>query len=249
MNNLSDEQLSSLLDGELDEMQCQEAIDVLCRDSKARKQWARFHLASDALHGNLPDAIDPNFASRVMAAIDDEPAILAPPPHQSATSTPSPAVSSAPASNVVQHPSSFSKRFAGLAVAASVAAMAVMGVETLYRDDSSAPVSQQVAQVNATQQSEFARLAPSQGASLATLASVKASGSLSTSTGAANTAGATIRPGVHVVSQAVPRRIDPRLHKYLINHSQQAARSNVQGIMPYARIVTYAGMHQQPVQR
>jgi len=89
MTNLSDERLSSLLDvdDELDDTQQRHAIDALGGDAKARDSWERFHLASDALHGNLPDAIDPQFASRVMAAIEDEPTILAPPPRKSSAST------------------------------------------------------------------------------------------------------------------------------------------------------------------
>ncbi len=71
MTNLSDERLSSLIDGELDDTQRRHAMDALDSDAEARDRWERFHLASDALHGNLPDAIDPRFASRVMAAIED----------------------------------------------------------------------------------------------------------------------------------------------------------------------------------
>lgn len=233
MTNLSDEQLSSLLDGELDDTQQRHAIDALGRDSKAREQWHRLHLARDVMHGNLPDGIDLQFSSRVMAAIDDEPAILSPATHNASPS------SSAPVSHG-RISSSFSKRFAGLAVAASVAAVAVMGVESLYRDDPSAPAKQQVATA-AAPQSEFVRLAKQPLAPAATLASINAS--------AANPVTTSGGTGVLVVRQDGARRIDPRLHKYLINHSQQAARANVQGVMPYARIVTYPGAHQPSVQR
>ncbi len=250
MTNLSDEQLSSLLDGELDEIQQKEAIEVLGNDDKAREQWYRYHLARDAMHGNLPDGINLQFSARVMAAIDAEPAILAPSPHSiSSTSSNTSTETSAPPASVTSidqtstsSSSSISKRFAGLAVAASVAAVAVMGVETFYRADPSASGSQQVAAVNAPQ-TEFVRLAkqPLAQSATATLASVNAPAVQATTVSA--------HPGVYAPRQDGSRRIDPRLHKYLINHSQLAARSNVQGVMPYARIVTYAGMRQQSVQR
>ena len=234
MTNLSDEQLSSLIDGELDDTRQRHAIDALAHDAEARDRWERFHLASDALHGNLAEAIGPRFSTRVMAAIEDEPTILAPPLPRK----PSVSIDHAPAAR-----SSFSKRFAGLAVAASVAAIAVMGVESLYHEDPGVPRSQQVAE-NKAAPSEYIRLAkqpsPPPGA---TLASVNAP--LATSAAASLAA----RAEMLRAHPEIARRIDPRLHKYLINHSQQAGRSNIQGMMPYARIVTYPGAQQRPVQR
>lgn len=233
MSNLSDERLSSLLDGELDGVQRRQVIDELGQDAASREQWSRFNLASDALHGNLPDAIDLQFSARVMAAIDDEPAILAPTSTTTRIDTTSPTATPA---SITRIPSSFSKRFAGLAVAASVAAVAVLGVESMYQQDPTAPRGQQVATASAPA-AATARLAEQSRA-----ASLAAAGQPQPTTVSA-------RSGVLVAQQAEARRIDPRLHKYLINHSQQAARANVQGVMPYARIVTYAGMHRQPVQR
>lgn len=234
MTNLSDERLSSLLDGELDDTQQRHAIDALGGDAKARDRWERFHLASDALHGNLPDAIDAQFASRVMAAIEDEPTILAPPSRKSSVSTAH-----------ARTPSRFSKRFAGLAVAASVAAIAVMGVESLYHEDPAAPLNQQVAESTAPP-SEYIRLAKQPSPSrVATLASVNAP--LATSPVA--TPSLKVRAEMLRAHPDIVRRIDPRLHKYLLNHSQQTARSNIQGVMPYARIVTYPGVQQRSVQR
>jgi len=234
MTNLSDERLSSLLDGELDDTHRRHAIDALGGDAEARDRWERFHLASDALHGNLPDAIDPQFASRVMAAIEEEPTILAPPPRKSSAAT-----------GRTHTPSRLSKRFAGLAVAASVAAIAVMGVESLYHEDPAAPLNQQVAE-NTAPPSEYIRLAKqSSPPRVATLASVNAPLATSPTDGPSLTA----RAEMFRAHPDIIRRIDPRLHKYLLNHSQQTARSNIQGVMPYARIVTYPGAQQRPVQR
>ncbi len=242
MSNLSDERLSSLLDGELDDTQQRHAIDALGGDVEARERWERFHLAGDALHGNLAEAIDPRFASRVMAAIDDEPAILAPPPSPRQSST-----------TRTHAPSRLSKRFAGLAVAASVAAVAVMGVESLYHEDPAAPLNQQVAK-NTSPPSEYIRLAkqPSLPTAAPLASVVNAPLTISPLTAPSSPLAApslTARTEMFRAHPEIVRRIDPRLHKYLINHSQQAARSNIQGVMPYARIVTYPGAQQRPVQR
>lgn len=237
MSNLSDEQLSSLLDGELDESRRRHALEALSHDAEARERWERFNLARDALHGNLPDGIDLQFSSRVRAAIDDEPAILAPPPRNPAASTDAPA-------GEIHAPSRFSRRFAGLAVAASVAAMAVMGVETLYRDDPAAPGGAQLAQ-GTDAQPDFVRLAKRPVPPAPAMAPVNTP-QASTMT---NPSLAAARVEVLRAHPEIVRRIDPRLHKYLINHSQQAARSNIQGVMPFARIVTYPGAQHQSVQR
>ncbi len=248
MSNLSDERLSSLLDGELDDTQQRHAVDALGGDAEARERWERFHLAGDALHGDLAEAIDPRFASRVMAAIDDEPAILAPSlPRQSSTST-----STSTSSTRTHAPSRLSKRFAGLAVAASVAAVAVMGVESLYHEDPAAPFNQQVAENN-TPPSDYIRLAKQLSLpAAASLASVVNAPLMISPLAVPSPLAAPSQTARAEMLRAHPdivRRIDPRLHKYLIDHSQQAARSNIQGVVPYARIVTYPGVQQRPVQR
>ncbi len=237
MSNLSDERLSSLLDGELDDTQQRHAIDALSGDAGARERWERFHLAGDVLHGDLAEAIDPRFTSRVMAAIDDEPAILAPPPPRQSSTTRTHA------------PSRLSKRFAGLAVAASVAAVAVMGVESLYHEDPAAPLNQQVAE-NTSPPSEYIRLAKQPSLSTAAPLASVVNAPLTAPSSPLAAPSLTARTEMFRAHPEIVRHIDPRLHKYLINHSQQAARSNIQGVMPYARIVTYPGVQQQrPVQR
>lgn len=181
------ETLSALVDGELDGAGRETAINLLLKDSAARQRWQRHHLISDALRRNLPHAIDKDFSSRIMRALQDEPTILA--PRRRTTG-------------------GFGRRIAGLAVAASVAAMGVLGVQFMYQHDALAPPQDQIAQLPANK-----------------------SGTGMASTGA-----------VQLVEQKAPLRLDPRvqqnLAKYLLDHNRQTARS-VQGVVPYARIVTY----------
>ena len=187
MTNSFEERISGLVDGELHDADRADAIDTLLHNDSARQCWERYHLISDAMKRNLPAAMDKGFANSVMAALKDEPTVLAPPRREVST---------------------FTKRVAGLAVAASVAAIGVLGVQFMYQEDGLVTAPDQIAQLQPSQSS------------------------------AGNPA---LQSSVQLVSQeAIPltsRRIPPNLNRYLLDHSQQTA--GVQGIVPYARIVTY----------
>lgn len=200
MQNQSDERMSSLIDGELDDQERHQAVTELLASEQSRRSWARYHLVSDTLKRNLPDSIDPQFSSRVMDALKDEPTILAPPQ---------------------QAPSSLGRRMAGLAIAASVAAVAVLGVQFMYQQDGMAP-SPQFAQAPVAQ----SPMAPER-----------------------NIARVDVRPNVQTVTQTSGpanaslaaaqefKRYHPNLNQYLVDHNQLAPRLVVQGVLPYARIV------------
>jgi len=132
-----------------------------------------------------------------MAELENEPTVLAPPIHKSST---------------------LGRRMAGLAVAASVATVAVLGVQYMYKEDASAPV-QQMATISEPGMS-VVRPQIYQGL---------------------------INPDVQTVTQTfdqspIPaqsnKQIIQQIHKYLLDHNQRASRGVVQGVMPYARIIT-----------
>lgn len=191
MSEQTDEKLSALVDGELDASGREAAINALLKNAAARQRWERHHLISDALRHNLPHVVDKQLAARVTTALKDEATILAPRRREI---------------------SSFSRRFAGLAVAASVATIGVLGVQFMYQNDGLVQPQGQIAQT------------PSQ---LPAKKQFALSGSSS---------------GVQLVEQKAHTQIDPRMQqnlgKYLLDHNQQTARG-VQGVTPYARIVTY----------
>lgn len=190
------ERLSALMDGELDASAREATIDTLLKDPQARQSWQRHHLISDTLHRNLPSAIDNEFAARVKAAIKDEPTILAP---------------------MKRDTSLFTRRVAGLAVAASVAVVGVLSVQFMVQNDDFLPLQHQMAAQEPTTQAPI---------------STAMQGSIPHSLP---------RSGIQLVEQkggTAPSRRQPDLGKYLLDHNQQAARS-VQGVIPYARIVTY----------
>ena len=122
------EQISSLVDGELNDADCHEMLESMLADKESSRCWERYHLISDTHKRNLPDIIDNQLASRVMAELENEPTVLAP------TRTHSP----------------ISKQMAGLAIAASVATVAVLGVQFMYQEDGMAP-SPQVAHLEQRQ--------------------------------------------------------------------------------------------------
>ena len=104
MADKSAEQLSVLVDGEFEEWELEFAVRRLAGDPVLKTRWEAYHLISDALRNNLPDAVDPRFAGRVSALLAAETAL---PPSTK------PAVPS------------WYKPVAGLAVAASVGVLAV----------------------------------------------------------------------------------------------------------------------------
>lgn len=210
MTNPSDEHISALVDGELDEQERHAAVDALLSQSDARKSWGRYHLIGDALRRSLPHTIDNGFSARVMAALEDEPTVLAP--------------RARPLSHLGQ-------RLAGLAVAASVAAVAVLGVQFMYQQDEGAPI-QPMAQAP-TGLSPM----PQRNIAQATMQSQIQS---------------TIHPNIQTVTQsagpvaripATVNHFNPRLNKYLVDHNQLASRAIMQGVIPYARIVAYPNSH------
>ena len=103
MNERNRESLSAFMDGEL-EGDPTPVIDGLIRDESVRLKWMRYHLIADVMKHSAPEAFDQRFASRLAARLETEPTVLCPTRRK------------APA---------YLKPAAGVAIAASVAAMAI----------------------------------------------------------------------------------------------------------------------------
>lgn len=109
MNNMSEskkEQLSAFMDNEIDDLN-KDLVDDLLKDPDLLDTWSRYHLISDSLKQRLPECIDRNLAKNVSNSLRDEPIIVA--------------------------PDRFGQRFVrpvtGFAIAASVAALAILGIQ------------------------------------------------------------------------------------------------------------------------
>lgn len=193
------EQLSSFMDGEL-EQPAGSLLDAVKGDTALQGAWQRYHLIGDCLRGHLPDRINLELSRNIHTAVASEPAILSP-----------------------QRPRTFRlqnvlKPAAGLAIAASVAVVAVIGFQSLSPTDIG---------------SQQHMTGPSLAVSTTPEPAVQY---------------AADRPPARVVStearQAMPvqrQQMDPqyRFNSYLLNHSEYRANTGVQAFTPYVRIVTH----------
>jgi len=136
------EAVSALIDGESDATDSAATLRKLGRDAQLKDYWERQHLVREALHGELSPVLDGGFAARIAAAVDAEPAILAP---QSR-----PAESAAPAvPSALPGGAGHRRPLAGLAIAATVAAVSITALQLF--DGGGAPgVSQQAGQQGRT---------------------------------------------------------------------------------------------------
>ena len=132
MNNDNREWLSAMADGELQGDELQRGLDALRKDPELQASWGAYHVIRDSVSSNLNDEVAPQLHQRISAALEDEPTILAP--------------------QVRRRP--WVRHAAGLAMAASVAGVAVIGVQQMNVADSGQAVQ------TAAQQQEYIRMVP-----------------------------------------------------------------------------------------
>ncbi|MFM4978130.1 sigma-E factor negative regulatory protein [Aeromonas caviae] len=120
------EQLSALMDGDLSEI---EVLNELGTDPALQDTWSRYHLIGDAMRGDLPVNLQLDLSDSIMLALEDEPAILAPKPAQPAA----PQVQ--PACKVIPFVRRFGQQVGQYAIAASVAAAVIFGVQQYQGKD------------------------------------------------------------------------------------------------------------------
>ena len=104
------EQVSAFLDGELPNSETELLLKRLTRDGELRESFGRYALIGEAIRGNSRGLVTKNFAGRVNLAIDGEPV----------TASGQVRESRAPR---------WWRPFAGVAVAAGVAAVAVLALQ------------------------------------------------------------------------------------------------------------------------
>ncbi|MFU8837563.1 MAG: sigma-E factor negative regulatory protein [Thiohalomonadaceae bacterium] len=177
--NHDTEWLSALADDELHGGELQRRLDSLMRDDGLRRRWANYHAIREALHGDSQLALGSQLQQRVSAALSNEPVVLAP----------------------RRLPRNWVRHVAGLAVAASVTGVAIVGVQAL-----------------------------NQPASLPAAVPILASQA----------------PAVQAVAQAerLPNPLgqqvrNDHLAPYLVNHNEYSSSTNMQGMLPYVRIVSH----------
>lgn len=102
------EWISALADGELEGMELHRTIDRLRSDCELLDSWQYHHLIRDAIHSNLHQGVDIDLHLRVASALEREPTVLAPQRRQR----------------------TWLKQAAGVAIAASVTGVAILGIRT-----------------------------------------------------------------------------------------------------------------------
>ncbi len=180
------EEVSALIDGEHSDG-TQDAIDHLCKDEQFRNTWARYHLIRDCLKGHLPEHVSTQMGDRVRRALEEEPAILA--PQRSAHR--------------------YLKPVAGFAIAASVATVAILGIQHSRTPIGGTDTGQIAATQTAPTGTQQFTFAPRELVRHTQLAS----------------------------SEKVDAK--SRLNSYLVNYNEQRAIAGKHGILPYVRIVAH----------
>ncbi|MGL5374967.1 MAG: RseA family anti-sigma factor [Aeromonas veronii] len=126
------EQISALMDSDLSDA---EVLNELEMDSDLQDTWGRYHLIGDAMRGDLPVNLQLDLSDSIMAALEDEPTILAPKPVET-TPVLQPAVAPVQTdSNVVPLFRRVGQQLGQYAIAASVAAAVIFGVQQYQGQD------------------------------------------------------------------------------------------------------------------
>lgn len=195
----SNEVLSAFVDGELQGSAQDRIVDALYEDPQLGRTWERYHLIGDAVRRNGPFPGAGTIAQRVNAALSTEPAVVRLKPRRR---------------RPVLRP------LAGLAMAAAIAGVAVVGIHSL--DDAGQPPPVAVASRPAPGAAAPAPTAPEpSGMRVATVT----------------------EPSVGAESSRmqwsdVAPAAEARLNAYLVSHNEYAG-IGVGGVLPYARIVGY----------
>lgn len=120
------EKLSAMMDGEVTDHEVDEVLRAMREDPELRRTWGRYHHARAAMSGEQ----GADLADRIAREIQDEPTVIAP--------------------GLAARARTVRQFAAGLAVAASVAAIAIVGVRQLGPQVGGKPSAQLVAQAQKT---------------------------------------------------------------------------------------------------
>ena len=183
----TNERISALADGELDDSARNRAMEALYASPEQRRTWARFHLVGDILRHTGPVPGADSIAPRVGAALAGERIVAFTPHRRRAEIGP----------------------LAGLALAASISAIAVLVIHGLDDGSGSRP-----APVADGSRHEVA------------IASLRTSSRDMP------------RTADRLQWSDVAPDTEARLNAYLVNHSEHAG-NGVPGVLPYVRLVGY----------
>ena len=116
MSNKSEELISAFMDEETTAFESRMCINQMIAEQSRRARWERYHIIRDALQGNLPVFAGSEFSRDIMDNIRQEQGL-----NVDMTTSP-------------KH-SKYLKPLGGLALAASVAALTILGVRLFFSTD------------------------------------------------------------------------------------------------------------------
>lgn len=119
MNEQAAESLSAMMDGEASEFELRRNLEQAEQSGEAGERWRRYHVARAAMRGE-PVAADIDISDRVMAALADEPTY---------SMTPEEPQADVAMAERRKESRNFWKPIASMAMAASVTAVVILGVQ------------------------------------------------------------------------------------------------------------------------
>ncbi len=196
------ERISALMDGELDSRERDIAIENIEVEPETMRSWQRYHIIGDTMRNTMPAAVKPDLAMKLNKMLENEPTILAP-----KTSRKSKFISK-----------DFTKPLAGLAVAASVTAVAIFSLQS-----NQSPVQESGVVEFAANENQLTPIDANIDFAPMTESSMT------------NVIPSTVRT---VKYEPVENTLEAkRLNSYILNHNQVNSRMGVQGVSPGARLV------------
>lgn len=219
MNTLLEERISALFDDEVGAFEARRLTDELLGDPELQRRWGRYQLIGDALRNELPAQVSCDFVERVHVAIAREPALQAAPGGR-------------------RRPR-WLKPLAGLAVAASVAGVAILTLRGMG-PTAEAPLPA-VPAVAESQPAETVPLpvtpsTPTPAVASAPVPAGPAVKPVKADAQAPAKAQAPAEAGGARVMRADQPLYDPRLESYLVNHAESAGQA---GFLSRVRVIGF----------
>ncbi len=231
---MNKEKLSQLMDGEWHDLNPSDCVQGVCADEELRGKWARYHLIRDVIK-NEPIETDNALVSRICDAIADEPAYsnitalgnYAEVPDRSEV-VPVHAQTSAEVTPLAatdgrgQRSAWLGTGMAGFALAASVAAVTVVGMNVWQSQEADQVESVAAVRSSAAIDGRDAFSQQVRGAPLPQVELVANTGSYWVSPQSSQRAGN-----------------EERLNMFLSQHIENSPTADREGLLPYSRLVGY----------
>lgn len=205
-NNILNESLSALMDGEATELELRRILKAKDEDyATLRSRWARYHASSSSIKGDeLPEFNYDAFSASVSEAIDQEEL------HQVATET---------------KPAGLWNGLGRFAIAASVAGAVMFGVQYLPEQPSPQIADVELPAPSSATPSHFSNGLPSD----TTVRTVSSEPSKPVEQQKPEII-------INEETQAQLQQAEEQLNRLILEHAQNSTQNTQQGVLPYVRV-------------